>query len=59
MIELARPRQRTLGIEILIQTTKGLANVEAIAARGQAARIELNATYTANTLTCQIADELT
>lgn len=31
-LELERPRERPLGIEILIETTKGLANVEAIAA---------------------------
>ena len=31
-LELEVPRQRPLGIEILIETTKGLANVEAIAA---------------------------
>eukprot|EP01037_Dinobryon_pediforme_P010152 gene10152-10221_t len=31
-LELELPRQRPLGIEILIETTKGLANVEAIAA---------------------------
>ena len=31
-LELERPRQKPLGIEILIETTKGLANVEAIAA---------------------------
>ncbi len=31
-LELATPRPRPLGIEILIETTKGLANVEAIAA---------------------------
>jgi malyl-CoA/(S)-citramalyl-CoA lyase len=32
MMELEYPRERPLGIEILIETTKGLANVEAIAA---------------------------
>jgi malyl-CoA/(S)-citramalyl-CoA lyase len=32
MLELEKPRERPLGIEILIETTKGLANVEAIAA---------------------------
>ncbi len=31
-LELEQPRERPLGIEILIETTKGLANVEAIAA---------------------------
>ena len=31
-LELERPRERPVGIEILIETTKGLANVEAIAA---------------------------
>jgi malyl-CoA/(S)-citramalyl-CoA lyase len=31
-LELEQPRARPLGIEILIETTKGLANVEAIAA---------------------------
>jgi len=31
-LELETPRERPLGIEILIETTKGLANVEAIAA---------------------------
>jgi len=31
-LELELPRERPLGIEILIETTKGLANVEAIAA---------------------------
>ena len=31
-LELERPRAKPLGIEILIETTKGLANVEAIAA---------------------------
>ena len=31
-VELNRPRNRPLGIEILIETTRGLANVEAIAA---------------------------
>jgi len=31
-LELEQPRKRPLGIEILIETTKGLANVEAIAA---------------------------
>lgn len=31
-LELEMPRQRPLGIEILIETTKGLANVETIAA---------------------------
>ncbi len=31
-LELERPRERPLGIEILIETTRGLANVEAIAA---------------------------
>jgi malyl-CoA/(S)-citramalyl-CoA lyase len=31
-IELEKPREKPLGIEILIETTKGLANVEAIAA---------------------------
>ncbi|ATE67206.1 HpcH/HpaI aldolase/citrate lyase family protein [Rhizorhabdus dicambivorans] len=31
-MDLATPRERPLGIEILIETTKGLANVEAIAA---------------------------
>lgn len=31
-LELERPRERPLGIEILVETTKGLANVEAIAA---------------------------
>jgi len=32
MIEMNSPRDRPLGLEILIETTKGLANVEAIAA---------------------------
>ena len=31
-LELETPRERPLGIEVLIETTKGLANVEAIAA---------------------------
>ena len=31
-LELEQPRERPLGIEILIETTKGLANVESIAA---------------------------
>lgn len=31
-LEIERPRERPLGLEILIETTKGLANVEAIAA---------------------------
>ena len=31
-LELEQPRERRVGIEILIETTKGLANVEAIAA---------------------------
>ena len=31
-LELEQPREKPLGIEILIETTKGLANVEAIAA---------------------------
>jgi malyl-CoA/(S)-citramalyl-CoA lyase len=32
MLDLEQPRARPVGIEILIETTKGLANVEAIAA---------------------------
>jgi malyl-CoA/(S)-citramalyl-CoA lyase len=38
MLELEKPRSRPLGIEILIETTKGLANVEDIAA--SSARLE-------------------
>jgi malyl-CoA/(S)-citramalyl-CoA lyase len=38
MLELERPRERPVGIEILIETTRGLTNVEAIAA--SSARLE-------------------